>query len=46
MATTPKENYSNIQTLSFDAVIVGGGGSGNEGGNGGGGAKPGAGGDK
>ena len=25
---TPKENYSNIQTLSFDAVIVGGGGSG------------------
>ena len=28
MATTPKENYSNIQTLSFDSVIVGGGGSG------------------
>ena len=25
---TPKKNYSNIQTLSFDAVIVGGGGSG------------------
>lgn len=24
----PKENYSNIQTLSFDSVIVGGGGSG------------------
>ncbi|MDQ8934613.1 succinate dehydrogenase flavoprotein subunit [Acinetobacter rudis] len=27
-AITPKEDYSNIQNLTFDAVIVGGGGSG------------------
>ena len=27
-AFTPKEDYSNIQTLTFDTVIVGGGGSG------------------
>ena len=27
-AINPKEDYSNIQNLTFDAVIVGGGGSG------------------
>ncbi|MFW1886666.1 hypothetical protein ACG9X8_20440, partial [Acinetobacter nosocomialis] len=26
-AINPKEDYSNIQNLTFDAVIVGGGGS-------------------